>query len=88
MSSTASSPTAGTTPAKGLILKSPLWVAPLCWIAVLLDGFDAVVLGAVMPALLEDKGFDMTIINSELALMGTAISKEMPGLREAIGEQL
>lgn len=35
-----------------------------------------------------DKGFDMTIINSELALMGTAISKEMPGLREAIGEQL
>lgn len=35
-----------------------------------------------------DKGFDMTIINSELALMGTAISREMPVLREAIGEPL
>lgn len=35
-----------------------------------------------------DKGFDMTIINSELALMGTAISKEMPELRGAIGEPL
>ena len=35
-----------------------------------------------------DKGFDMTIINSELALLGTAVSKEIPGLREAIGEPL
>ncbi len=35
-----------------------------------------------------DKGFDMTIVNSELALMGTAISKGMAGLREAIGEPL
>ncbi|MBD2762658.1 aromatic acid/H+ symport family MFS transporter [Kocuria sp. cx-116] len=60
MSPTASSPRAGTSSGKGLILKSPRWVAPLCWIAVLLDGFDAVVLGAVMPALLEDKAFDMT----------------------------
>ena len=60
MSSTASSPTAGPAPTKGLILKSPLWVAPLCWIAVLLDGFDAVVLGAVMPALLDDAAFDMS----------------------------
>jgi benzoate transport len=27
------------------------WVAPLCWIAVLLDGFDLVVVGTVVPAL-------------------------------------
>jgi AAHS family benzoate transporter-like MFS transporter len=27
------------------------WVAPLCWIAVLLDGFDLVVVGAVVPTL-------------------------------------
>ncbi|MCF6508315.1 aromatic acid/H+ symport family MFS transporter [Blastococcus sp. MG754426] len=27
------------------------WVAPLCWIAVLLDGFDLVVVGAVIPTL-------------------------------------
>lgn len=30
-----------------------MWVAPLCWIAVLLDGFDLVVLGAVIPSLLD-----------------------------------
>jgi AAHS family benzoate transporter-like MFS transporter len=29
------------------------WVAPLCWIAVLLDGFDLVVVGTVVPALEE-----------------------------------
>src|SRR4051794_13528131 len=29
------------------------WVAPLCWIAVLLDGFDLVVVGTVVPALQE-----------------------------------
>jgi hypothetical protein len=27
------------------------WVAPLCWIAVLLDGFDLVVVGTVIPTL-------------------------------------
>lgn len=35
-----------------------------------------------------EKGFDMAIINSELALLGTAVSKDMSGLREAIGEPL
>ncbi|MDO4278265.1 MAG: aldolase/citrate lyase family protein [Lachnoclostridium edouardi] len=35
-----------------------------------------------------EKGFDMTIINSELAIMGTAISQNMTQLREAIGEPL
>jgi AAHS family benzoate transporter-like MFS transporter len=30
-----------------------MWVAPLCWVAVLLDGFDLVVLGAVIPSLRE-----------------------------------
>ena len=29
------------------------WVAPLCWIAVALEGFDLVVLGAVLPSLLK-----------------------------------
>jgi AAHS family benzoate transporter-like MFS transporter len=29
------------------------WVLPLCWIAVLLDGFDLVVLGTVLPSLLD-----------------------------------
>ena len=29
------------------------WVAPLCWIAVALEGFDLVVLGVVLPSLLK-----------------------------------
>uniref|UniRef100_UPI003F4907CE MFS transporter n=1 Tax=Streptomyces chartreusis TaxID=1969 RepID=UPI003F4907CE len=32
------------------------WVIPLCWAAVLLDGFDLVVLGTVLPVLLKDGG--------------------------------
>lgn len=43
-----------------LILKGRGWVAPLCWIAVLLDGFDAVVLGAVMPSMIDDPQFALT----------------------------
>lgn len=31
------------------------------------------------------KGFDMTIINSELGLLGTSISRDMKGLKESIG---
>lgn len=51
---------AGTSMSSGLILKGRGWVAPLCWIAVLLDGFDAVVLGAVMPSMIEDPEFALT----------------------------
>ena len=35
-------------------------VLPLCWAAVLLDGFDLVVLGTVIPVLLKDKVFGLT----------------------------
>lgn len=35
-----------------------------------------------------EKGFDMTIINSELALLGSVISRNMKTLRSAIGELL
>ncbi|WP_438386929.1 MFS transporter [Actinopolyspora saharensis] len=31
------------------------WVLPLCWAAVLLDGFDLVVLGTVLPVMLENE---------------------------------
>ena len=31
------------------------WVLPLCWTAVLLDGFDLVVLGTVIPVLLQEE---------------------------------
>ncbi|KAA9393811.1 aromatic acid/H+ symport family MFS transporter [Kocuria coralli] len=43
-----------------LILRHRAWVAPLCWVAVLLDGFDAVVLGAVMPSMIDDPDFGLT----------------------------
>jgi AAHS family benzoate transporter-like MFS transporter len=36
------------------------WVAPLCWAAVLLDGFDLVVLGTVIPVLVKGHVFGFT----------------------------
>ncbi|WP_020669360.1 MFS transporter [Amycolatopsis nigrescens] len=36
------------------------WVLPLCWAAVLLDGFDLVVLGTVLPVLLRDHVWGLT----------------------------
>ena len=36
------------------------WVAPLCWLAVALEGFDLVVLGVVLPSLLADKSWGLT----------------------------
>ena len=36
------------------------WVAPLCWIAVLLDGFDLVVVGTVVPALQKPEEWGLT----------------------------
>lgn len=43
-------------------LRSPAraWVPVLCWLAIVLDGYDAVVLGAVLPSLLEDPGINVT----------------------------
>lgn len=39
---------------------SATWVASLCWVAVLLDGFDLVVLGAVIPSLSEYDAWGLT----------------------------
>src|SRR3954451_12755592 len=36
------------------------WVFPLCWAAVALEGFDLVVLGVVLPALLKEPGWGLT----------------------------
>jgi MFS transporter, AAHS family, benzoate transport protein len=36
------------------------WVAPLCWTAVALEGFDLVVLGVVLPALLQEPSWGLT----------------------------
>jgi benzoate transport len=44
-------PTPATGPAAGTVRRAADWVAPLCWIAVLLDGFDLVVVGTVVTTL-------------------------------------
>jgi benzoate transport len=36
------------------------WVAPLCWSAVALEGFDLVVLGVVLPTLLKEPSWGLT----------------------------
>ena len=36
------------------------WVAALCWLAVMLEGFDLVVIGVVLPALLKEPGWGLT----------------------------
>jgi MFS transporter, AAHS family, benzoate transport protein len=53
-----------------LVLRGRNWVAPLCWFAVLLDGFDAVVLGAIMPKLTSDAS--MGIDNGTATVVATA----------------
>ncbi|MER7078903.1 Predicted arabinose efflux permease, MFS family [Saccharopolyspora kobensis] len=42
------------------------WVLPLCWTAVLLDGFDLVVLGSVLPVLLEVQQWGLTAASASL----------------------
>src|SRR4051812_532538 len=49
------STTRSTSRAGAAVARSAGWVAPLCWIAVLLDGFDLVVVGTVVPALISPK---------------------------------
>lgn len=48
--------------------RSTLTVTVLCWLAVLLDGFDMVVLGATLPSMMEDPAWQLT------AAQGTQIS--------------
>ncbi|WP_051792476.1 MFS transporter [Amycolatopsis jejuensis] len=53
------------------------WVAPLCWTAVALEGFDLVVLGVVLPALLKDKSWGLdpntASLISVVGLLGVAV---------------
>ncbi|WP_433870733.1 MFS transporter [Saccharopolyspora sp. CA-218241] len=42
------------------------WVLPLCWTAVLLDGFDLVVLGSVLPVLLDEGQWGLTPASASL----------------------
>ncbi|ANY05691.1 MFS transporter [Pseudonocardia sp. HH130630-07] len=42
------------------------WVAPLCWSAVALEGFDLVVLGVVLPSLLDEPAWGLTPATASL----------------------
>ncbi|MBQ6645002.1 MAG: aromatic acid/H+ symport family MFS transporter [Saccharopolyspora sp.] len=42
------------------------WVVPLCWSAVLLEGFDVVVLGSVLPVLLDQGQWGLTHASGSL----------------------
>ncbi|MGJ5591664.1 MFS transporter, partial [Micrococcus lylae] len=63
-----------------LILRGRGWVAPLCWIAVLLDGFDAVVLGAAMPKLTDDPTMNVTNANGTWLLTSSLIGMTIGAL--------
>ena len=68
------------------------WVAPLCWIAVLLDGFDLVVLGAVIPSLLDYDAWGLSTgtitMISTFGLIGMTIGALVIGtLTDVIGRR-
>ena len=45
-------------------VRNSRWVVPLCWSAVLLDGFDLVVLGTVIPVLTKNSVFGITDVSA------------------------
>jgi MFS transporter, AAHS family, benzoate transport protein len=59
------------------------WSAALCWLTVLLDGYDLVVLGAVIPTLLEQGHLGLTAASATFAatmsLVGVAIGAALSG---------
>ncbi|AKT50978.1 MFS transporter [Arsenicicoccus sp. oral taxon 190] len=65
-------------------LGSPGHVAPLCWSAVLMDGYDAVVLGTVIPTLLKRKEWGITTAGATatatLGLVGMVVGGLCLGL--------
>lgn len=71
------------------------WVAVLCWVAVALDGFDLVVLGAVTPALLEYEAWGLTpprvgaitsygLVGMMIGALGIGTLTDVIGRRKAI----
>ncbi|AOW94141.1 MFS transporter [Rhodococcus sp. WMMA185] len=71
---------------------APTWVASLCWVIVLLDGFDLVVLGAVIPSLSTYEAWGLTTgtltFISTLTLVGMTIGALTIGtLTDVIGRR-
>ncbi len=68
------------------------WVAPLCWTAVALEGFDLVVLGVVLPALLQEPTWGLTpntaSLVSVVGLIGVMIGAMLVGaISDVIGRR-
>src|SRR5689334_22500393 len=68
------------------------WVLPLCWTAVLLDGFDLVVLGTVLPSLLDYRPWGLdpneASVISVVGLVGMTIGAVAIGvITDAIGRR-
>ncbi|MDR7301723.1 MFS transporter [Haloactinomyces albus] len=68
------------------------WVLPLCWAAVLLDGFDLVVLGSVLPVMLDESVWGLTPASASFAstigLVGMMIGALVTGtITDLIGRR-
>ncbi len=68
------------------------WVVALCWIAILIEGFDVVVLGTVMPALLDYEPWGLSAESAgfiaSLALVGMLIGSLSVGtVTDVIGRR-
>ncbi|TCK20772.1 MFS transporter [Pseudonocardia endophytica] len=68
------------------------WVAPLCWAAVALEGFDLVVLGVVLPSLLKEPSWGLTASGasaiSAIGLVGVMVGALAAGpLADRLGRR-
>ena len=68
------------------------WAAPLCWVVVALEGFDLVVLGVVLPALLQEPTWGLTpntaSLVSVVGLVGVMLGAMAVGaLSDVIGRR-
>lgn len=69
------------------------WTVILCWITVMLEGYDLVVLGAIIPTLLKTRHLGMTAADATtvatLSLVGVAIGAVLVGpLADRFGRRL
>ncbi|MFE9359831.1 MFS transporter [Streptomyces olivaceoviridis] len=92
MASIASSGASGTSTGTGTAGRN-LWTVVLCWTTVLLEGYDLVVLGAIIPTLLKTRHLGMTAGDATtvatLSLVGVAIGAVLVGpLADRLGRRL